>query len=73
MVISITLMSTLSDLLREALREAPSIRAVARAAGVQRASLIRFRDGRQTLALDAADRLALHFGITHRRPRRRKD
>ncbi|TVQ30943.1 MAG: hypothetical protein EA376_11275 [Phycisphaeraceae bacterium] len=66
-------MNTMTELLREALREAPSLRAVARTTGVEAASLVRFRDGRQSLMLDAADRLAGYFGITSRPPRRRKD
>jgi plasmid maintenance system antidote protein VapI len=55
--------TTMTGLLRRALAEAPSLGAVARAAGVQKTSLIRFRRGEQSLRLDMADRLAAHFGI----------
>ena len=49
--------------LRRALREAESIRAVAKATSVQYASLVRFVNGRQSLRLDMADKLAAYFGI----------
>ena len=62
----------MTQLLREALAEGDSLYAVAKATGVQKASLIRFRDGRQSLRLDMADRLAVHLGIECRRVRRRK-
>jgi len=54
---------SLTALLRAALRDAPTLAEVARATGVQRASLVRFRDGEQSIMLDAADKLAAHFGI----------
>ena len=57
----------MTDLLREALAEVDSLRAVGRAAGVKHPSLIRFRRGEQSLRLDLADRLALYFGIEVRR------
>lgn len=63
---------TMTDLLREALAEAESLNSVAVATGVQKASLIRFLRGEQSLRLDMADRLAAHFGIQSRRVRRRK-
>jgi plasmid maintenance system antidote protein VapI len=37
--------------------------AIARATGVQRASVMRFMQGRQSLRLDVADRLAAYFGL----------
>jgi len=64
-------MATMTDLLREALSKAPSIRGVARETGLDHASLVRFMQGR-SLRLDLADRLAEHFGIECRPPRRRK-
>ena len=67
-----TTRATMTELLREALAEAESLNAVAVATGVQRASLIRFVKGRQSLRLDIADRLAAHLGIECRRVRRRK-
>lgn len=63
---------TMSELLRQAIREAPSIRSVARATGLDHASLIRFERGEQSLRLDLAEKLAAHFGIECRRVRRRK-
>ncbi len=54
---------TMSELLREALRGAESLRAVSRAAGVQQASLSRFLSGETSIRLDMADRLAAHLGI----------
>ena len=59
--------STMADLLRAALAEAKSLNSVAVATGVQKASLIRFLRGDQTLRLDAADRLATYFKIVCRR------
>jgi len=64
----------MTELLRDALNEADSLQAVARATGVQMASLVRFRAGQRSLRLDKADKLAAHFGIeSHRPKRRRKD
>jgi len=60
---------TLTDILRDYLRASPSLHEVARATGTERASLIRFRDGRQSIMLDAADSLATYFGITHKHKR----
>ncbi len=54
---------TMTDALRQALQEAPSVRAVARATGVQQSSLVRFLSGETSLRLDKADRLAAHFKI----------
>ncbi len=41
-----------------------------RATGLQRASLKRFYEGKHTLRLDLADRLAAYFGIDVKLPRR---
>lgn len=54
---------TMTELLREALAKAESLRAVERATGVKRQSLMKFVRCEQTLRLDAADKLAEHFGI----------
>ncbi len=63
----------MTDLLRDAIVEADSLLGVARSTGLNRAALRRFRDGKQSLRLDLADRLAEHFGIEcRRRSRRRK-
>jgi plasmid maintenance system antidote protein VapI len=55
---------TMTELLREALAEAHSLYAVGKATGVQKASLIRFARGEQSLRLDMADKLAAYFGLT---------
>lgn len=62
----------MTELLREALAEADSLRAIATATGVQRASLQRFRDGKTSLRLDIGDKLAAHFGIESRRTKRKR-
>ena len=59
--------ATMTELLRQALTGAKSVRAVARETGVQQASLIRFLRGEQSLRLDKADILAAYFGIGVRR------
>ena len=76
--------ATMTDLLRQALAEAKSLNSVAVATGVQKASLIRFLRGEQSLRLDIADKLAAYFGfqvikgeshaLSHRRggPRKRR-
>ena len=56
---------SLTDLLRKALAEADSMRAVARACGLNHAALLRFARGDQSMRLEAADKLAAYFGITH--------
>lgn len=65
---------TMTQLLREAMtkQEAPSLYAVAKATGTQKASLGRFVSGKQSLRLDLADRLADYFGIESRVVTRRK-
>ncbi len=62
---------TLAELLRDALNNAKSVRAVARATGVEQASLVRFRTGQRTLHLDKADILAAYFGIESRQTKRK--
>ncbi|HQL55513.1 MAG TPA: helix-turn-helix domain-containing protein [Phycisphaerae bacterium] len=62
----------MTKILKEALSE-QSLNSVAVATGVQKASLIRFVSGRQSLRLDKADKLAAYFGIECRRLRRRRD
>jgi len=61
----------MTDLLREALTRSASLRAVERATGVKRQSLMKFARGRQSLRLDKADALAAHFRIECRRKGRR--
>ena len=63
----------MTELLRQAMREADSIRGVAKATGLDHASMLRFTNGEQSLRLDLADQLAAHFDIECRRIRRRKD
>ncbi len=62
----------MTELLRQALGEADSIRGVAKATGLDHSSLVRFVNGEQSLRLDLADKLAAHFDIECRRTRRRK-
>ncbi|MCK4340477.1 MAG: helix-turn-helix domain-containing protein [Phycisphaerae bacterium] len=62
----------MTELLRKALAEAESVRAVAKATGVQQASLVRFLKGEQSLRLDMADKLAAHFGIQVKMGRKEK-
>lgn len=58
---------SLTDLLRQALNEADSIRAVARDTGLHHASLLRFHRGERTLMLDNAEKLMAYFDIEARR------
>lgn len=53
----------MTQLLREALANVKSLRAVERATGVTNPSLVRFIRGDQSLRLDMADRLAAYFSI----------
>lgn len=53
----------MTKLLRKALAEAESLRAVERATGVKRQSMMKFLKGEQSLHLDLAEKLADHFGI----------
>jgi len=55
--------TTITELLRAALAEADSLYGVAKATGVQKASLIRFLRGEQSLRLDMADKLAAYFSL----------
>lgn len=61
----------MTDLLLQALSEAESLRAVERATGVKNPSMVRFRQGKQSLRLDIAEKLAAYFGIECRRTRRK--
>jgi plasmid maintenance system antidote protein VapI len=58
---------SISEALREALREADSLYAVHHATDVPKASIIRFLRGEQSLRLDMADRLAEHFNLSLRK------
>ena len=53
----------MTELLRKALAECESLRAVERATGVKRQSMMKFLRKEQSLRLDKADVLAKHFGI----------
>lgn len=64
--------ATMTDLLRRAILAEGNLLGIAKATGVQRASLRRFRDGETSLRLDVADKLADYFGIESRQTRRRK-
>jgi plasmid maintenance system antidote protein VapI len=56
--------SPLTDVLRRSIAESGvSYKALSRETGLARASLQRFADGRQSLRLDLADRLAAYFGL----------
>jgi len=63
---------TMTDVLRKALADSESVRAVSRATGVPQCSLSRFVVGKQSLRLDMADRLAAYFGVEVRPPARRR-
>ncbi len=55
----------LSDVLRDKIaRSGIPLLVLERETGVQRASIRRFLDRKQSLRLDAADRLAKYFGLT---------
>ena len=62
----------MTDLLRKELAEAESLRAVERATGVKRQSMMKFIRSEQSLRLDMADRLAEHFGIESRKSTHRR-
>ncbi len=64
--------TTMTALLREALLEAPSMLGVEKATGVKRQTLMKFRDEKQSLRLDMAEKLAVYFGIRCERARRSK-
>ena len=61
----------MTELLRQAIAESDSFRAIETATGVKRQSLMKFVRGEQSLRLDMADKLAAHFGIESRRTRRK--
>jgi hypothetical protein len=63
---------TMTELLRKAIADSGSIRAVFTATGVTRQSMMKFVRGEQSLRLDIADRLAEHFGIEVRPARKAK-
>lgn len=55
---------TMSETLRRAIVESgENYKALWRETGVARASIMRFVEGRQSLRLDMADRLAEYFGL----------
>ena len=55
---------SITDTLKRAIENSgQSIRGIATATNVQRASLIRFMRGDQSIRLDVADKLAEYFGI----------
>lgn len=61
----------LSRRLREALRTTDeSIRSISTATGVTRQTLMAFRDGKRTIFLNAADRIAAHFRLILRKENR---
>lgn len=55
---------TMTDVLRQAIRDSglPML-TLANETGIERASLIRFTRGDQSLRLDIADKLAVYFGL----------
>ena len=57
----------MTELLRQAVTDAPTLLGIERDTGVKRRSVRRFRDGDASLRLDMADRLAAYFGIESRR------
>lgn len=58
----------MTELLRAALREAPSLNRVEQDTGLKRQALSKFVRGEQSLRLDLADKLAAYFGIeSHRK------
>jgi plasmid maintenance system antidote protein VapI len=57
--------STITAVLRDAIVESGiSYKALSRDTGVARASIQRFVDGRQSMRLDMADRLAAYFRLS---------
>jgi hypothetical protein len=64
---------SMTELLRAALLEAPSLNAVEKATGVKRQSLAAFMRGEQvSIHLASADALAEYFGIVCSRPAKPK-
>ena len=62
----------MTALLRDAIANAPTLLGIERATGLKRSALRKFMRGEQSLRLDLADKLATHFGIECRAPRRSK-
>lgn len=58
-----TLTETLRQAIRERLESGLPMLTLATETGIERASLIRFTRGDQSLKLDNADRLAAYFGL----------
>lgn len=54
---------TMTELLRESLRQSKSLREIERATGVKHQSISKFLRGETSLRLDLADRLAAYFQI----------
>ena len=64
---------TMTELLRAALLEAPSLNAIEKATGVRRQTLASFMRGEQvSIHLASADALAEYFGIVCTRPAKPK-
>ena len=61
--------SSMTELLKQALSQVDSLRAVERATGVKNPSLVRFLQCKQSLRLDLADKLAAYLGIECRQMR----
>ncbi len=61
--------NSMTEAIREAIAESElSFKALERETGILRQSLMKFAAGKQTIRLDAADKLAEYFGIEiHRR------
>jgi plasmid maintenance system antidote protein VapI len=56
---------SITDVLRRTIIDSGvSYKALSRETGVARASIQRFVDGRQSIRLDMADRLAAYFGLS---------
>jgi transcriptional regulator with XRE-family HTH domain len=64
---------TMTELLRAALLEAPSLNAIEKATGVRRQTLASFMRGEQvSIHLASADALAEYFGVVCTRPAKPK-
>jgi plasmid maintenance system antidote protein VapI len=64
---------TLSDVLRRTILDSgKALIAIERETGVQRMSIARFLEGKTSLRLDKADKLAAYFGLKLRPARRKK-
>lgn len=55
--------STMTDVLRQKIREAPSVNSVAKGVSVSHSQLLRFLSGERDLQLSTADRLATFFRL----------